>query len=85
VSLRDLKARYGGPNTKSANAYNRAIRSELVGGDDLLDAMERVERLVSRLSDRDLAAVAAADRALEALREVKAVMIGIIRRRYEIG
>lgn len=85
MSLLDLKTRYELPkNTKSRQAINYALRAELVGGDDLLDALPLVDRLVVRLRERGLAGVDEAQAALDGLRRTRDVMESIIRDRYEM-
>lgn len=46
MSTQDLRAKYEAGNTKQA--INRAIRAELVGGPEALDALERINQLVRK-------------------------------------
>jgi hypothetical protein len=43
VDKPDLKAKYGGGNTRTT--INRAIRAELAGGNECLDAVHALEQL----------------------------------------
>lgn len=81
MSVRDLKAKYGN-NLKDHEAVNRAIRAELIGGDDLLDAMDLVDRLARRLRERELAGAQLAQEALDTLRDLRVVMGDVIAQRY---
>lgn len=81
-SRRELIDRYGG---NRRDAVNRAIRAELVGGDDCLDALNLVDRLARRLTDRGLAGGDEAQEALDSLRSVRAIMERIIHDRYARG
>ena len=85
MTLRDLKNKYGGKNLKDREAFNRAIRAELVGGDDLLDAMELVDRIARRLGERNLAGSQVAQDALDSLRDLRQVMSDVIAKRYGMG
>lgn len=84
MSIRDLRAVYGA-SLKGRAAVNAAIRAELVGGDDLLDAMERVDRLAARLRERGLAGAAEAQAALDQLRACREVLSEVIAARYGLS
>ena len=60
---------------------NAAIRAWCVGGDDLLDAMEKANRLHQRLRERNLAGQREAERALDELRELRELMLEVVRRK----
>lgn len=51
MPIRDLRDKYG-RNLKSRQVINAAIRGEIVGGDDCLDALALADRLVLRLKER---------------------------------
>jgi len=84
MGLRELKQLLNLPaNTNSRQAYNRAIREWCVGGDDLLDALEQVNRLATRLRERDLAGQDESQEALDRLRELRDLMEEICWRKSE--
>lgn len=74
MGIRGIKARYGG---NSKQALNRAIRAELVGGEDVLDALGLLSRAVLRLEEHGLPAAKArqAEAALVAVRDEMADQI----------
>ncbi len=80
MGVRELKKRYGG---NSKQAVGAAIRAEMVGGDDLLDALPLIHRLVTRLRDRDLAGVDSAQAALDQLVELRELMGSIVLQRSD--
>ena len=63
----------------SRQVFNAAIRRWLVGGDDLLDSIELVNRLVSRLRDRGLAGAEESQEALDRLLEVRKLFENSVR------
>ena len=69
------------PNAKGRKVLNTAIRRHMVGGDDLLDSMELVNRLVTRLRERGLAGQDEAQRALDELNALRDLMVEIVQRR----
>lgn len=77
---REIKAALGLRSGASGRQVeNAAIRAWCVGGDDLLDSMERVNRLATRLSERGLAGQDEAQAALENLRILREVMLSVVR------
>ena len=80
MPIRELREKYG--KSKVRQVFNAAIRAELVGGDDLLDAMPLVDRLTIRLKERDLAGQTEAQAALDALRDLREVMAAVIAKRW---
>lgn len=80
MSLRDIKEKYGKNDQRQAT--NAAIRAELVGGDDLLDALPLVHRLAVRLKERELAGQEEAWEALDALTRLRDLQVDIIMQRY---
>ncbi len=72
MGVRELKARYG-VNSNTAQAFNRAIRSEIPGGAGLLDALDLIGRLPKR--DENV-------QALQYLRNARAEMANVIAERY---
>jgi len=84
MTLKPLAAKYGGPNAKGRELFNRAIRAELVGGDDLLDAMDLVDRLARRLRERDLAGKSEAQQAMDALIRCRQIFADVIGSRYPV-
>ena len=74
--LRDLLGCSKNLNARSVE--NKAIRAFCVGGDDCLDAMEKVNRLAERLRDRGIAGADSASSALELLREVRELMADFV-------
>lgn len=83
MGIRDLKLKYGGKNLKNREAVNRAIRAELVAGDDVLDALESLHCAHRKLSQRNLPGTNLADDAAETVAELREVMESEIRRRYD--
>lgn len=84
MGIRELRDKYG-KNLKRRQAVNAAIRGEMVGGDDLLDAMPLVDRLTARLRERDLAGIDEAQAALDHLRTLRDLMASIIAQRYALA
>lgn len=72
----------GAKNVRRDEAIKRAIRTELVGGEDLLDALQLVNRVRVRLQDKSLPGVQEAKTAETALRELRELMEGEILSRY---
>jgi hypothetical protein len=77
-------ARYAlSSSTKTRTAINVAIRASVVGGDDVLDALELTDRLARRLGERKLAGHALAQQAHTALQELRDVMAQVVFEKYE--
>jgi hypothetical protein len=76
MGARELQAKYDAPNSRAA--INRAIRAELPGGGELLDALEIAHKAAGRRES------SAAGRILVALSAVKIAMESEIRRRYDM-
>lgn len=77
MSTKELQEKYGKPNSQAA--INAAIRSELPGGGELLDALEIAHKAAGRKDDAEAGPIG---RVLTALRAAKAAMEAEIRRRY---
>lgn len=84
MPIRDLRAKYGA-SLKGRAAVNAAIRAELVGGEDCLDALELLHRLTTRLRERNLPGADDAQNALNAARACANVMSDEIAERYGLG
>lgn len=82
MPIRDLREKYG--KGKGREVVNRAIRAELVGGDDCLDALQLMHRLTTRLKDRQIAGAADAQLALDAVRRISEIMAAEIAKRYDL-
>lgn len=67
------------PSASARQVENAAIRALCVGGDDVLDALEKVNRLANRLRERKLAGQREAFSALESLKLVKLIMVDVLR------
>jgi hypothetical protein len=80
MGTKEIREKYGGNNRQATNA---AIRAEMVGGDNLLDALELVHRLATRLKERRLAGQDEAFEALDALTRLRELMVELVRRRYD--
>lgn len=79
---REIKAALGlREGASGRQVENAAIRDWCVGGDDLLDAMEKVNRLATRLRERGLAGQDEAQEALESLRVLRDIMLSVVRSR----
>jgi hypothetical protein len=77
---REIKAALGLRDGASGRQVeNAAIRAWCVGGDDLLDSMEKVNRLASRLCERGIAGQDEANEALNQLRILRDVMLTFVR------
>lgn len=83
MSIDEFRERYG-RSKKNRQRYNAAIRAEMVGGDDLLDAMELVNRLMTRLRERGLAGIEEAQQALDALDDLRELQCDLIRDKHGI-
>jgi len=83
MPIKDLRDKYG-KNKNPRKAINAAIRAELVGGDDVLDCLDRLDRTARRLKERDLAGQYEAQNALDSLRALRDLMSNIIADRYNL-
>lgn len=81
MSLRDIKTKYGKKDGRQA--MSAAIRAEMVGGDDLLDSLDTVYRLATRLKERGLAGSDEAYEALDSLTRLRELMGHLILQRYQ--
>ena len=81
VSARELREKYGG---RTNEATNRAIRAEIDGGNDCLEALHRLHRLVKRYRVGS-AHHTLVQQALDNIREIAESMTVEIRRRYSVG
>jgi len=79
MPTKQLREKYGKSN--QSLAINAAIRAELPGGGELLDALEIAHKAAGR---RDDPAAVTASRILSSLLAVKAAMEAEIRRRYDM-
>lgn len=71
MTLADLKAKYG-KNKEARVLINRAIRAELVGGNEALDALDALRNRADEPT-------------LQRLRAIVSAMADEIRRRYGLG
>ncbi|MBQ9128875.1 MAG: hypothetical protein IJY15_14090 [Thermoguttaceae bacterium] len=69
MGLRELKERYG-VSLRTSQAFNRAIRTEIVGGKDLMEALKYAN------NRQDLGELG------ECLRRIRAEMANEVARRY---
>jgi hypothetical protein len=76
MATKDLREKYAASTTKQA--INRAIRAELVGGAEALDALERCNQF--RRQWRTAETIGA----VEMVQAIVAAMEAEIRRRYEM-
>ena len=76
MNAQALRAKYR--KSKTRDAVNAAIRAELVGGDDTLDALFLVDKVANRLKDKGLAGQREARAALSAIHALRDVMANII-------
>ena len=81
MPTKELKAKYG--KGTQALAINAAIRAELPGGDQMLDALEVAHKAAGR-EDLPGEARAAISRVLASLLDAKAALEAEIRRRYDM-
>lgn len=84
MAASDLKAVYG-KSSKTRHAINKAIRAELVGGNDALDCIHPLGRLARNLREKDLPGAERAIDAVNALDDVLREMQLEIMRRYSFG
>jgi hypothetical protein len=84
VPLRELRARYGKTSGSAREAVNRAIRAELPGGAETLDAIELFYKIVQRLGgyEADGHTPTVAQVARDRLAAIAIAMEVEIRRRY---
>lgn len=81
MSSRHLSEKYGNSNTRTR--INRAIRAELVGGGDCLDALHSLDSLKQKWKDRGWTeGLPEINRALQQLHKLHAYMRAEIRARY---
>ena len=71
MGIRELKERYG-VSLRASQAINRAIRAEIVGGNDLMDALKFAN------NRKDLGELG------ECLRRIRAEMANEVARRYSL-
>jgi len=79
MATKELGEKYG-RNKKSAQLINAAIRAELPGGNELLDALERAHKIAGR-DERSAGMIGPV---LSGLRAAKVAMEAEIRRRYDM-
>jgi len=84
--MRDLREKYGAKG-KARQAINAAIRAELPGGEETLDALELFHKIVLRVGEleADDKTPTIAQVAHDRLAEIADAMEDEIRRRYQIG
>lgn len=82
MSIRDLKEKYGG--SKGRQVVNRAIRAEIIGGNEALDAVECLRRLHRLGVDRRYPWAADATAALNSVMAIVDEMSEEIARRYDL-
>jgi hypothetical protein len=84
MSTRDLRAKYGGTYT-GRNLINKAIRTELVGGDRCLDALANLDQLAHMWRERGwVNGLDQIEIARDAVAELARSMRAEIRRRYNM-
>lgn len=81
MSVHDLRAKYGG---KKREAINRAIRAELIAGNEILDAMASLSNAGHKLRTRNLPGASECDQALETLHTARQYLRDEIIHRYDL-
>lgn len=84
MPLRELREKYNKSSGSAREAINRAIRAELAGGNEVLDAIELFHKIVSRLGEfeADGKTPTVAQVAHDRLSSIAKAMEAEIRRRY---
>jgi hypothetical protein len=82
MAIADIKAKYG--NGKSREVLNRAVRGELIGGNECLDALADADQLLAKLQAYNLPGQDDARKALDALRRIAEAMRDEIATRYDL-
>lgn len=81
MPTKDLNARYG--PAKSRVLLGRAVRAEEIGGDDLLDAIQALDRLKHKLAKHKLTRhLDATNQALEITHGIYTDLRANVRQRY---
>lgn len=84
MPIKELRAKYG-PELKAQRAVNRAIRAEIPGGAECLDAVGAAFRLKKALRELGHPDLAEANRACAILDGIAAGMADEIARRYNLA
>lgn len=80
MPIRDLRDRYG--EGKAAAVVNRAIRAELIAGDDILDASNLLASARRKLQQRNLPGALVVDAAHAILEGARLALVDEIAERY---
>ena len=83
MGIRDLRERYG-PSKKGREVMNVAVRAEISGGNEALDAIGVLLQLQTIGREEDAAWRGDVDTALASLKRVADAMRGEVARRYEL-
>lgn len=83
MGIKQLREKYG-KNLKGRKALNAAVRAELIGGDDVLDALNIVNAAARAMKDRDFDGWQELEQAAQLLIEVADKMRAEIGRRYDL-
>jgi hypothetical protein len=82
MAIRDLKEKYGRSNAREA--LNAAVRAELIGGNEVLDALANLDQLHAKCKSYGLPQLHDASTALQAARRIADSMRDEIARRYDL-
>lgn len=80
MTIRDIQNKYGG---NGEQALRRAIRAELVCGNEVLDTLERVHYIHDQLTHRGLAGQTESREALDAMTRLRDLMRELVKARYQ--
>lgn len=84
MEVDDLRRKYGAHGDIRDQAF-RAVRGEVFGGDDALNAWHYLERLQKKLKNTEHPGAADAQAAFNACRRLVRVMRDVVYDRYRIG
>lgn len=83
MPIKDLRDKYG--DTKGPKLVNRAIRAEVIGGNECLDGLEQAHFLARKLRARNYRGADEAESVIATLNKIRDYMADEIERRYGMG
>ncbi len=83
MSLEDLRAKYG--KGRRDECVRRAVRGEITAGNDVMDALELLNRIERKLSEQTPLLAGHAGESLRHLKVIRDAMIDWVHKRYDLG